>query len=147
MYLFCTPRKMLFFYQNHSPDFFGLCTFLLYTAPTRLLRIYFILRIFLAYVPFCCTLRQLAYCVFTSFSGFFSYVPLLYTAKNALFLSEPFSGFFGLMYLFCTPRKMLFFYQNHSPDFRTPSTFDYKIKLSIFNELLRHLSSYVYILF
>ena len=46
MYLFCTPRKTLFFYQNHSPDFLGLCTFLLYTAPTRLLRIYLILRIF-----------------------------------------------------------------------------------------------------
>jgi len=95
---------------------------------------------------------------------FFSYVPLLYTAKNALFLSEPFSGFFlayvpfcctlrqpayyvftsfsgffWLMYLFCTPRKTLFFYQSHSPDFI--------ITLSIFNELLKHLSSYVYILF
>lgn len=49
--VFSTPRETLFFYQPHSPDFFCVpdfegCVFLFDTVPTRLLRIYHILRIF-----------------------------------------------------------------------------------------------------
>ncbi len=62
-----------------------------------------------------CTLRQPAYCVSDSFYEFFWSVPLLYIARETLFLSDSFSEFLGAF--FVHRANPLTAYLTHYPSF------------------------------